>query len=303
VLLAAGFWCLQSLQEEVEVEIQLPVKYKNAPADLILATDNPTTIVCKIKDKGLVLLSYSNWLHTFAPLEVNLKGLGREELTEVVVSTKVIESTVDKQLMASTELLALEPATFRVNYAKMLSKELPVQPALHLRPAPGFQLADSVAVSPSMVKVYATKNVLDSLMAITTEPAELKDVKNKQQLALALQIPPGVKCDEEEVTVTVDVEEFTEKRLVVPVICKDIPNNYTLRVFPASVTVLCNVPLSRFKELTEATLEIKVPFSKFEAQSKTGYIEVKLTKKPRWVSKAVLQPNVVEFILEQKITP
>ena len=33
-LLAFGFWLLQSLQQEYEIELVFPVKYKNVPADI-----------------------------------------------------------------------------------------------------------------------------------------------------------------------------------------------------------------------------------------------------------------------------
>ena len=41
LLLAFGFWYLQSLQQEYEIAITIPVKYKNIPPDITFAEALP----------------------------------------------------------------------------------------------------------------------------------------------------------------------------------------------------------------------------------------------------------------------
>ena len=53
-LLAFGFWLLQSLQQEYEIELVFPVKYKNVPADIAFNAPEVETITAKVKDKGSV---------------------------------------------------------------------------------------------------------------------------------------------------------------------------------------------------------------------------------------------------------
>ena len=50
-LLAFGFWLLQSLQQEYEIELVFPVKYKNVPADIAFNAPEVETITAKVKDK------------------------------------------------------------------------------------------------------------------------------------------------------------------------------------------------------------------------------------------------------------
>jgi hypothetical protein len=83
------------------------------------------------------------------------------------------------------------------------------------------------------------------------------------------------------------------------VLCNDLPGNYALRTFPTSVDVVCNVPISRFRELTEADLEIQIPFNEFEAKHTEGKILLYLTKQPLWVVHPVIIPDIIEFIIEQ----
>ena len=73
VLLAFGFWLLQSLQQEYEIEISIPVRYKNIPPDVSFTETPPQEVVARVKDKGSVLLNYS-FGRSFAPIEANMKN-------------------------------------------------------------------------------------------------------------------------------------------------------------------------------------------------------------------------------------
>ena len=48
-LLAFGFWLLQSLQQEYEIELVFPVKYKNVPADIAFNAPEVETITAKTR--------------------------------------------------------------------------------------------------------------------------------------------------------------------------------------------------------------------------------------------------------------
>ena len=71
VLLSFGFWLLQSLQQEYEIEINIPVRYKNIPPDISFTETPPQEVVARVKDKGSVLLNYS-FGRSFAPLDANM---------------------------------------------------------------------------------------------------------------------------------------------------------------------------------------------------------------------------------------
>ena len=99
---------------------------------------------------------------------------------------------------------------------------------------------------------------------------------------------------------TIPVEEFTEKRLTLHIRCDSVPAGYALRMFPNTAEAVCNVPLSHFKELCEDRLDILIPFREFEAHREDGKITLRLTKKPDWLTDYDLNPDAIEFILEEQ---
>lgn len=299
VLLSSGLWYQQSLQQEYEIEIEIPIKYKNIPNHLFLTEDNPETIVAKVRDKGTVLLNYS-WLRTFAPVEVNLKDVKSETDQGMVIPRRIIETTISKQLIASTSLLSFEPQTIQVEYAELKSKELPIQLNISLSMKPGFQLSDSIKMTPNKVLVHASSKMLDSLHTLKTVHREIKEADKTREITIQLQNIEGVRMEPNEVKVIIPIEEFTEKRFTLPILCPNTPDNYTLRTFPSSVEVICNISISRFKDLSENHFEIQIPFQEFEENQNIGELLLRLTKKPDWISAPTLNPNTVEFIIEQK---
>lgn len=297
VLLAFGFWLLQSLQQEYEIEIEIPVKYKNVPPDISFAETPPQTIAVKVKDRGSVLLNYS-FGRTFAPIEANMKTQSEAKNGRLVISRKNIESDIKKQLIATTSLVGFEPQQIDAAYSKRVKKELPVQFDGTVQTSAGFKLAGDIVISPHDVSVYASDIVLDTLKEVKTVFTEIKKGNKTVTRTIQLQKIDGTTFDPASVSVTIPIEEYTEKTLEIPVVCTDLPSRYILRTFPSVVKVNCSVPLSRFKNISADDFEIKISFADLE-QNASGTILLQLDKKPAGVDIATINPSQIEFILEQ----
>ena len=266
-LLAFGFWLLQSLQQEYEIELVFPVKYKNVPADIAFNAPEVETITAKVKDKGSVLLNYT-FGRSFAPIEVNMKNT-KEKNGSVQVSKRQIENDIQKQLIATTALQSFDPQQIDMDFSQRVHKEIPV----------------------------VFNGDIHTLTSVKTVFTEVKKANKNITRTVQLIKVDGVNFDPESVSITIPIEEYTEKTLEIPVSCSHIPPHYTVRMFPAVVKVTCSVPLSRFKGLSEDMFSIHIPFEDLE-QNVSGTLPVKLTKKPDWVHTAILLPDKVEFILE-----
>ncbi len=295
VLLAFGFWLLQSLQQTYEIELTIPVRYKNIPADIAFNSPAPETIVAKVKDKGSVLLNYT-FKGSFAPIDISMKDKEQKNGT-ILVSKESIENEILKQLIATTSLQGFEPQEISVNYSQRISKRIPVVFDGDIQPAAGFQISNDIQITPQEVDVYATSTLLDSLSEVKTVFTEIKKADKEIKRTVQLEKIKGANIDPETVSVTIPIEEYTEKTLEIPVSCDHIPPHYTIRMFPAVVKVTCGIPLSRFKSLSKEMFEIHIPYKELE-QNISGTLPVTLTKKPDWVRTVTLTPDKIEFILE-----
>lgn len=294
VLLSLGFWMLQSLQQDYEIEFSIPVRYKNVPPDIAFTTTPPEAIRVKVKDKGSVLLNYTIG-RAFTPIDIAMK---KNSLNgELNVSRKEIESDIQKQLLATTTLQNFEPQSISLKYNPRKKKMIPVIFNGDIQTDAGF-FADDILINPAQVEVYGSEELLDTLTFIRTRHIIIKNAKKAITENISLEKINGAVVVPEFVTLTAKIEEYTEKTLDIPVTCTDLPNNLTLRTFPSTVKVTCSIPLSRFKELAETDFAIIIPYSELEHNA-NGIIQIEISHKPNWVKQTTLSPEKIEFVLEQ----
>lgn len=296
VLLSLGFWLLQSLQQEYEIEIKIPVKYKNIPPDISFTNTPPQEIIAHVKDKGSVLLNYS-FGRTFVPIEVNMKNQTDKSGT-FTLPKNTIDSDIKKQLIATTILERFDPQKIELTYSKRIKKELPVVFNGDVQTVAGFKISGKIQINPQQVSVYASDLMLDTLKEVKMVFTEIKNGNKTITKNIAIEKIAGTAIEPANVSVTIPIEEYTEKTLEIPVICKDLPPHYTLRMFPPTVKVTCSIPLSRFKELSEDEFAVYISFADLE-QNVSGTLPLKLAKKPDWVEATTIKPDKIEFILEQ----
>jgi hypothetical protein len=298
LLLSFGFWLLQSLQEDYERRIVLPLRYKDIPPEWVLSADNPNKISILLKDKGSTLMYYA-WKSHFSPVDVSVSHLPRSAGQSLRVTSQTLEAAMARQLIASTDIISIEPHEITVTYDSLSSRRVTVVADVTVHAKPGFRQSGDIKISTPEIRLYGSRMALDRLDSIRTKHVTVENASEAKELTVGLDLPDGVKAAHETVKLTVPVEEFTEKRIRVPVLCRDVPAGYAVRMFPSTVEAVCDVPVSRFRELEAEGLEIQMPFGEFEANRLTGKMPVRLTKKPPWVVNAVMIPDEVEFIIEQ----
>jgi hypothetical protein len=298
LLLAFIFWLLENLQQDYEQRVELPLHYKNVPPEWILSEDNPAKISVLLKDKGTTLM-YFLWGSYFSPINISVSNLSHAPGQTLHMTAQELETIISKQLISSPSIVSIEPHEITIKYDSLSSRSVPVIANVIVNAKPGFQVSGDIKISHPEIRLYGSRKVLDPLNGIRTKLYTIENASATRELIAELDLPVGVKTNRRTVQLTVPVEEFTEKKIHLPVLCYNIPSGYALRIFPSTVEVACNIPLSLFKELDEEDIKIRLSFDEFEENRLTGKLPVRLTEKPSWVANAVIVPGEVEFIIEQ----
>jgi hypothetical protein len=292
LLLSFTFWVLQSMQEEYETQLIVPVAYKDIPLEMAFTHTPPAFITARIRDKGSVLLNYK-FKKIIINVEVNKPSGGKILLPESEIETLLL-----KQFSPTTSLLNIDPSKIEIAYAKRVEKQLPVVFNGQIHTAPGYIVSGDIECNPPAVDVYACGAVMDSLHEIRTEYTEIKDAGKTIVRKLKLLPVEGAAIQPGIVSVTIPIEEYTEKSFEIKVTAVHVPAGYAMRIFPATVRVTCNVPLSLFKELEETAFSVEASFAALNPDS-PGALPLKLVRKPAWLEQATLSQDSIEFILEQ----
>ncbi len=299
VLLSFGFWLLQALQQEYETDLSIPVKYNNVPANIIFESKIPDMIKVHVRDKGSALLNYTLG-QKFRSITINLESLPMDT-DRLIISRNSLETDIQKQILASTTVYNFEPQRIVLNYGLRKSKEVPVVFNGSVSTETGFRVSSDIIITPSHVTVYASQSVLDTIQEVRTAFVDIKNGKKSVTKNTELEQIDGANLGTERVSVIIPIEEYTEKTLNIPVEVIHVPSKYKIRTFPPTVEVLCNIPISKFKDLTNESLAIQVPFQDLE-ENVTGSFDIDITQKPDWVKSYTLNPSTIEFILEENYT-
>ena len=297
LLLAFGFWLLQSLQQPFEMGVIIPVHYTNIPKDIVL-NNAPVELKVTARDKGAAFLKYTIGKKKHEKLEIDLDQIDRKKSVFTVSSTE-LATKISNYLSSNATLISSVPDFLTVEYQTLQKREFPVTLSGKLTPSQGYLLIDTVLFTPRKVYAYGSKSILDSLSAIYTENVSIEDIHSPIRKKIKLTAPKGITLDITETELNVSAEEFTEKILQVPIICKNLPADYKIHIFPSAVEIITPLVLSDYRKIDAGDFEVNIDYPDL-IKSQHYTANVTLTKKPDWIKSYRINPEKVEFLIEQK---
>jgi hypothetical protein len=285
---------MYSMQEEYERQIVIPVVYKGLPPDMALIGRAPATVTAHVRDRGGVLLQY-NLRRLPVIIDMNERS---DTARSFVLSDTNVEALLMKYLAPTTALLNFSPRSIEMAFDRRVRKSLPVVFGGEIRTAPGYIVSGDISFEPPEVTVFAAASVMETLDSISTEYVEISNADKPLVRRLRLNPPGGATTEPDAVSADIPVEAFAEKTIETPVVASDVPAGYKMRMFPASIRIVCRAPLSKLRELTADHFLVEASLDDFEAASPRT-LPLRLSFKPIWVEQAVLSQDSVEFIIEQ----
>jgi hypothetical protein len=291
------FWSLQAMQEIRTYELTIPVVYEPVPNHIIITNTLPSSFKVTLRDKGIVLHQY--YLHRrdlaikLNPMDWYRKdGIGR-------VDRLVIESYIRRSLNSTTELISQYPDTVSFYFVEKASKDLHVVVNQEIHPSAQHLLTGDVVAVPSFITAYAPQELLDKLDSVETTLLRVDGLKDSKSYKVKLKPYEGVRFSTNEVTVQVNVEEFTEKIVTIPVQGIGFPANERLLAFPSSVRVSFLVGLSAYERVKESDFEVGVSYNNVIGTA-NKLLKLQLIRQPDFVKRVKIQPESIECLIEKR---
>ena len=292
--LSAGFWLFLTLEDVYEVEIPVPVKLKNVPDNVVLTTPPPKEIKIRVRDHGGLLLRYK-YTHSLGSITLDFKDYDTRS-GHVALLTSDLTRNIISRLQGTTSVAGFSPDTVEYFYNFGLNKSVPVRVTGDIT-ADSLYCITGITASPATVKVYAAKEILDTLRTVYTKPLTLENLSERKTVSADLAPIRGAKAMPAKVKATINVDQMTEKTLPVRVDHINFPAGKTLKTFPGIVNVVFQVGLKQYRDITADKFAIVVSYDEV-ANNNTGRLHLTLKTKPDGISHVLIQPDEVEFIIE-----
>ena len=295
VLMAGCFWLLQTLDNEYETEISIPIRLEGIPEHVVITSDPISKIEVKVKDRGTVLLNYM-LRRRFSPVTIEFTDEVSKD-NHVKIRSTDIERKILSQLTTSTRMISLFPDTIEYYYSSGQSKVVPVKLIGNITAARQYYISDTI-FSPDSVMVYAPASVLDTISVAYTHNLDLNNVTDTITKKIEMAKIRGVKFIPDEIECTFCPDIYTEKTVDVPILGINFPYDKVLRTFPSKVQITFRIGVGLFKTVTADDFLVVVSYDEL-LRSDSDKCAVKLQRAPSNISQIRISPTQVDYLIEQ----
>lgn len=299
-IVSAGFWLLQTLHEDYEMEVQIPMSLEDVPMGTVITQELPSEITVKVKDRGSTLLRYYQW-RQLPGIEIDFNGHEhRASFGHVVLTHAEIQKAVSQRLQLSTRIVSVHPDTLDYYYTRGMQKRLPVVFRGHVGTS-SLHYLESLTVTPDSVTVWGSNELLDSMTSVPTEVTTISGLAENMEQKVALAPIRGAKVEPAEVLLKAEVDIYTEKEVRVPIVGTNFPGGYSLRTFPSSALVSFRVGTKKYSQITSDNFVLTATFEELMALP-DSMLTLQLRSIPEGASQVKISPERVQFLIEQTDT-
>ena len=291
--LSGAFWLLMTLNETMEREFKIPMRLSGVPRNAVITGELPDTVRVTVRDKGFTLVTYD-----FRPLVFRFSNYADEDEGKGVIPLTDVQKQVLSQMYGSSKLLQVKPGAFDFYFTYGTSKKVPVVFRGKITTNKSYYLAHT-EFYPSMVTVYANKQQLDKLQTVEIEPFNYRNLQDTIRQAVKIRKIRGVKIVPSTVRLSVYPDVLTEETIEVPITAINMPPGMVLRTFPSKVTVRFTIGASLFRTIKPSLFKVVVDYEELAANP-SDKCTLQLRSVPRSVSKASLEIDRVDYLLEQQ---
>ena len=291
--LSGAFWLLMTLNETMEREFKIPMRLSGVPRNAVITGELPDTVRVTVRDKGFTLVTYD-----FRPLVFRFSNYADEDEGKGMIPLADVQKQVLSQMYGSSKLLQVKPGAFDFYFTYGTSKKVPVVFRGKITTNKSYYLAHT-EFYPSMVTVYANKQQLDKLQTVEIEPFNYRNLQDTIRQAVKIRKIRGVKIVPSTVRLSVYPDVLTEEAIEVPITAINMPPGMVLRTFPSKVTVRFTIGASLFRTIKPSLFKVVVDYEELAANP-SDKCTLQLRSVPRSVSKASLEIDRVDYLLEQQ---
>jgi len=300
LVLSIIFWLMNALSKNYTTEIKYPVRYRNFPMNKTLIGELPNFFELKVSAHGYTLLRHklsSRYIPlVFSVNSFSLNHYPEKDSSFYYLETRYLNDYISKQLSSEFKIINIEPDTIVFPFAEVISKKVPVVSGLVYKLSPQLVLKSQPDISPDSVLVSGPDYIIDTLKSVYTKTVDVGLIDKSIQESTSLRKMKHIKVDIENVSVTLDVEKFTEKDIVVPLKMVNTPDSLNIKLFPHNIEVSCLVGLSNFEKLDPYMFKATVDYNEIDAKD-VERLTINLQTQVDFVKSVKFSPKTVEYLI------
>ena len=238
LVISLSLWFIVNLSRDFNVSIEVPIILSNLPQDVTIISEIPDVATVNLTGEGWNLISvYTNPPRVFVNAE-----------SEEVNLSEQIRNQIGA--FSNLNIIQVRPSQLEIRTETRISKRVPVVSRVELNVGNRYGLIRDPVVSPDSVTISGAESLLEEIDYWETENVELTNITRSVVNNINLRQPDtGVSVVPSRVTLDVEVAEFTEAELRVPIRTRNLPSGRAVTYNPSSIMVRYDVPIDQFSEV------------------------------------------------------
>lgn len=258
---AICLWLIVNMGRDFNVTLEIPIRLANLPDDVALSSPIPDHVSVNVAGEGWNLISlYSN------PPVINLSAE-----SERVNVQEQIRNQIGS--FSNLNIIQVEPNTLQIETEEKVTKRVPIIKKVDISLRDQYGYISEPRFEPDSVTITGAATQIEPISSWETVDITISDVNSSIERNVRLKSPDGgIRLDPSEVRMSVEVAEFTEAEVRIPVRTRNMPPGQAVTYNPSSVTVRFNVPITQYSNVVDTRpFSAYVDYADLEADT-TGMI-------------------------------
>ncbi|MAN58566.1 MAG: hypothetical protein CMC08_01870 [Flavobacteriaceae bacterium] len=294
LFIAMFFWFLTKFSREYTVTIEAQLTYVNFPKNTVPAAENPQSLVFDSNLNGFEFLYYQ-LKKPVIPIDV--KKFYVQEREVALISQQELLRLITAHLKLKTDIKNLSPQSIELDLDGYVTKRVPVRAEKDITFQQGFRAIDSLLIEPDSVEVSGPSLALEQIHAVNTQKWVLENINGTTSEKVTLQRPEvdEVALSEEKVSLTLRVDEFTQKSSAVPIELLGVPAHLKIKLIPETITLIYNVSIHHFQDVSASDFKV---VCRYEDRNEEGSFMVpQLTAAPKTVQDIEMDTRKIDYLI------
>lgn len=286
------FWWGRSMSSPRDMTIKIPLTYNGLGKEIVCEQQLPKELNVVIRDNGEQLrkIKRAN-LH----LNYEITSILNEKQGILNISAEQMRTKVQDQLPGTTKIQRIWPEQIESKYYQQAQKRVAVRVATNISLAAQYQMVGKAKVTPDSIDLYGSSAAIDSIEEVVTQLVQAEQVRESIHEEVGLQVPLHVEVSQTSVELQIQIEQFTEKTLNLPIRVNGAPEGVNMRLFPQTATIVARVGVTHFAYIDENDFEV---YCEYPEQA-TDALAVKVKSKNPAISNIRIFPDKVEYIINK----
>lgn len=290
VAIAAVFWVIMALNDEVQDSYEVRLNIQQVPDSVTFINNPPSRLRVNVRDRGVNLLRHK----ISGDLVLNLNFEEFADGNKFKISHNSLNASVRRLFGGTATISSVSPDSLSLVFTRLPGRRIPLELAYDVTVAPGMVLAGKPKMSANAVTLYSNSRT-DTISRVATDMVSLRHIDKNTTVDVPVSVPAGMRVEPSSVSVTFNVESLVKKQSDIPVEADNIPEGQDILFFPSRVRVTYYVPMSRYSD-TDIPIRAQASFNE-AVRTESDKVGVRIVDKAPFINNVELLTDSVEYTL------